>query len=79
MEIDHLKDLLKEFEPKVIYNQNLKNKSWFNIGGKSKVFFKAENLRDLAGFLKLLDDKEKIFVIGAGSNTLISDNFLMEL
>ena len=75
MEIDHLKDLFKEFEPKVIYNQNLKNKSWFNIGGKSKVFFKAENLRDLAGFLKLLDNKEKIFVIGAGSNTLISDNF----
>ena len=75
MEIDYLKDLFKEFEPKVIYNQNLKNKSWFNIGGKSKVFFKAENLRDLAGFLKLLDNKEKIFVIGAGSNTLISDNF----
>ena len=75
MEIDYLKDLLKEFESKLTYNQNLKNKSWFNIGGKSKVFFKAENLRDLVGFLKLLDNKEKIFVIGAGSNTLISDNF----
>ncbi len=74
MEIDHLKSLLKEFEPNVIYNQNLKNKSWFNIGGRSKVFFKAHNLKDLIRFLKILDNNERIFVIGAGSNTLISDN-----
>ena len=74
MQIHQLKDLLKDFDKNVIYNQDLKKKSWFNIGGKSKVFYKAENLKDLVKFLKLLDNKEKIFIIGAGSNTLISDN-----
>ena len=74
MQIHQLKDLLKDFDKNVTYNQELKKKSWFNIGGKSKVFYKAENLKDLVKFLKLLDNKEKIFIIGAGSNTLISDN-----
>ena len=73
MQIHQLKDLLKDFDKNVIYDQDLKKKSWFNIGGKSKVFYKAENLKDLVKFLKLLDNKEKIFIIGAGSNTLISD------
>ena len=74
MQIHQLKDLLKDFDKNVIYDQDLKKKNWFNIGGKSKVFYKAENLRDLVKFLKVLDNNEKIFIIGAGSNTLISDN-----
>ena len=74
MQIHQLKDLLKDFDKNVIYDQDLKKKSWFNIGAKSKVFYKAENLKDLVKFLKVLDNKEKIFIIGAGSNTLISDN-----
>ena len=74
MQIHQLKDLLKDFDKNLTYDQELKKKSWFNIGGKSKVFYKAENLKDLVKFLKLLDNKEKIFIIGAGSNTLISDN-----
>ena len=52
----------------------LKKKNWFNIGGKSKVFFKADNLKELIIFLKKLNNKEKIFILGAGSNTLINDN-----
>ncbi len=74
MQKPQLKDLLKDFNKNVIYDQDLKKKNWFNIGGKSKVFYKAENLRDLVKFLKVLDNNEKIFIIGAGSNTLISDN-----
>jgi len=74
MQIHQLKDLLKDFDNNVIYEQDLKKKNWFNIGGRCKVFYKAENLRDLVKFLKLLDNKEKIFIIGAGSNILISDN-----
>ena len=74
MQIPQLKNLLKDFDKNIIYGQDLKKKNWFNIGGKSKVFYKAENLKELIKFLKLLDNKEKIFVIGAGSNTLISDN-----
>ena len=73
MEINQLKELLKEFDYNVIFNQDLKKKNWFNIGDKAKIFFKADNLKDLAKFLKILNDREKIFIIGAGSNILVSD------
>ncbi len=68
-----LKNLLKEFGDNVKFDQDLKKKNWFNIGGKTKVFYKAENLKDLVKFLKRLEDNEKIFILGAGSNTLITD------
>ncbi len=74
MKINKLKNLLKEFEPNVKYEQDLKKKNWFNIGGKSKVFYRANDLKELSNFLKKLDNKEKIFVLGAGSNTLITDD-----
>jgi len=75
MKIIELKDLLKDFGEKVQFDCDLKKKNWFNIGGKSKVFYKAENLKELVSFLKKLNNLEKIFILGAGSNTLISDNF----
>ena len=74
MNIDYLKNLLSEFNDNVKFNHDLKKKNWFNIGGKTKVFFKAKNLKDLIMFLKKLENKEKIFILGAGSNTLISDD-----
>ena len=73
MKIKQLKTLLGEFGENVKFEYDLKKRNWFNIGGKSKVFFKAENLKELINFLKKINDKEKIFIIGAGSNTLISD------
>ena len=73
MKIDELKELLKKFDSNINYNADLKKKNWFNIGGKAKVFFKANQLKDLVEFLKILDNREKIYIIGAGSNTLITD------
>ena len=75
MEIDQLKKLLIKFDTQVIYNENLKKRNWFNIGGRAKVFFKADELKDLVDFLKTLDNKEKISTIGAGSNILVTDEF----
>ena len=74
MEIKELKNLLIEFGENVRFEYDLKKKNWFNIGGKSKVFYKAENLKELVNFKKKLNGKEKIFILGAGSNTLITDN-----
>ena len=74
MEINQLKKILVKFRDKLKFNYDLKKKNWFNIGGKTKVFYKAENLKELVDFLQKLDNKEKIFVLGAGSNTLISDD-----
>jgi UDP-N-acetylmuramate dehydrogenase len=73
MKTNELKKILQEFEENVIYEADLKKKTWFNIGGKAKVFFNANELKDLVKFLKTLNNKEKIYVIGAGSNTLITD------
>ena len=73
MKISELKLLLNKFDNNILYNLDLKNKSWFNIGGKTKVFFKADELNHLVEVLKILNNREKIHVIGAGSNTLISD------
>ena len=73
MKID-LAELSREFNDNLKLDYDLKKKNWFNIGGKTKVFYKAENLKELVSFLKKLDNKKKIFILGAGSNTLISDN-----
>jgi len=73
MKIKELKEILKEFGNNVRFEYDLKKKNWFNIGGKSKIFYKADNLRELVSFLKKLDNKERIFILGAGSNTLIND------
>ncbi len=74
MDTHKLKTLLNDFEKNVSFDYNLKKKNWFNIGGKAKVFYKADDLKELIKFLKILNNKKKIFVLGAGSNTLISDS-----
>ena len=73
MKID-LKELIVEFSDNLKLDYDLKKKNWFNIGAKTKVFYKAEDLKELIKLLKKIQDKEKIFILGAGSNTLISDN-----
>ena len=73
MKIIYLKKILKKFEKDIIFNADIKKKNWFNIGGKAKIFFRPAELKDLIEFLKILGNREKIHVIGAGSNTLITD------
>jgi len=63
----------KQIESEFKFNHNLKNLNWFNIGGKAKAFFKPDNLNDLINFIKNFGKKEKIFILGAGSNVLITD------
>ena len=73
METKKLKKILKDFGDKVQFEYNLKKRNWFNIGGTSKVFYIADDLKELVRFLKKLQNQEKIFILGAGSNTLITD------
>ena len=68
-----LNKLASEFKNSLKFNYDLKNKNWFNIGGKTEIFYKANDLKELIKFLKRILNKEKIFVLGGGSNTLISD------
>ena len=61
MKID-LKELILEFDNNLKLDYDLKKKNWFNIGGKTKAFFKADNLKELIKFLQKIQDKEKIFI-----------------
>ena len=45
MKID-LKDLTLEFS-NLKLDYDLKKKNWFNIGGKTKAFYKADSLKEL--------------------------------
>ena len=73
MLVDSLKKFSEKTKGKIIFDYNLKKTNWFNIGGNAKAFFKPENLKDLVNFLKIFGNKEKIFILGAGSNILIKD------
>ena len=67
-------DLIKKFSKNVSTNIELSKYSWFNLGGPAELFFKPENKNQLIEFLKhSKENKLKITVLGAGSNTLIRD------
>ena len=73
-----LKDLdifSKNIKGKIKFNYSLKNHTWLNIGGNAKIFFFPETLSELREFLLYLKrENNNLFIIGAGSNLLISDN-----
>ena len=69
----NLEEPYLEFKDNLNLDYDLKKKNWFNIGGKTKIYYKAKNLKELIKFLKKIDNKEKIFILGGGSNTLITD------
>ena len=70
----NLEILSDKFQGKIFFNYSIQKLNWFNIGGKTKVFFKPDNLKDLSIFLKEYGPKKKLLVLGAGSNILLNDN-----
>ena len=74
MDKNKIEVFTKQIKSELKFDYNLKKLNWFNIGGDAKVFFKPDNLDDLVTFLKTFGKSEKIFVLGAGSNILITDN-----
>ena len=74
MLLEEFKKFSNEVSSKIYSDYDLKKSNWFNIGGKAKIYFRPDNLPDLILFLKRFGNKEKIHILGAGSNTLISDN-----
>ena len=73
MDVDILKKFSEQTNGKLIFDYDLKKTNWFNIGGNAKAYFKPENLKDLINFIEKFGNKEKIFILGAGSNILIND------
>ena len=73
MRIQDLIELKNNKNIKLEFDYSLKKLNWFNIGGKAKIFFKPESLENLSIFLKAYNKRGKIFILGAGSNVLVSD------
>ena len=69
---------IEEFKIKnnsdIFFNFDIKKFNWFNIGGKTRIFFKPKNLKELKEFLVLYSNRGKIFILGLGSNVLFKDS-----
>jgi len=73
MHIRKLQEYSNQIGDKIKFDYELKKTNWFNIGGRAKAYFKPNTLNELSSFLKVFGNEERIFVLGAGSNVLISD------
>ena len=73
----NIKDIEKNsdnFTGKIYFDYDISKLNWFNIGGKTRIYFKPETLKDLTSFLKIYNNRGKIFIVGAGSNVLFKDH-----
>ncbi len=74
MKIDDIQKLSSNIDGEIFFQYNLKKLNWFNIGGRTEIFFKPNTLKSLVKFLNIYSKRGKIFILGAGSNVLINDN-----
>ncbi|MBN8511411.1 MAG: UDP-N-acetylmuramate dehydrogenase [Rickettsiales bacterium] len=66
MDLPKVKGVYKE-------DSKLAHLTWFKVGGNADILFKPLDEEDLADFLKQIDKKTPITIIGAGSNVIIRD------
>ena len=74
IKIENFESFKKKIKGKMIFDYDLKSTNWFNIGGKTRVYFKPDSLNELVLFLREFGNTQKVLILGAGSNILISDN-----
>ena len=74
METEDIKKLALSIDGDIFFDQSIKNLNWFNIGGKTKIFFRPNSLKGLIEYLKLYGSRGKIFILGNGSNVLFDDD-----
>ncbi len=71
----NLDNFSKKIKGKLRFDYSIKNHTWLNIGGNAKIFFVPETLTELRDFLlNIRNENNNFFIIGAGSNLLISEN-----
>ena len=73
MKLDDLENIEFYDNSRLNFDHDLSRLNWFNIAGKTKIFLFANSLKDLSIFLKKYKKRGKIFILGAGSNTLFGD------
>lgn len=71
---DKILQKIKEQIPRIQTDVLLKNYTTYKIGGPAKYFFVAKTKEDLVNAIKIAKDfKLEVFILGGGSNLLISD------
>ncbi len=73
MILSDIEKFANNIEGDIFFDFEIKKLNWFNIGGKTKIFFKPISLKELIEFLKLYSNRGKIFTLGSGSNVLFKD------
>ena len=73
MIINDIKKFAHDIKSDIFFDFDIKKLNWFNIGGKTRIFFKPKSLKELIDFLKLYSYRSKIFILGSGSNVLFKD------
>ena len=73
MQITDIKNSINTIDGNIFFDQSIKNLNWFNIGGKTQIFFKPNSLKGLIKYLNLYNSRGKIFILGNGSNVLFDD------
>jgi UDP-N-acetylmuramate dehydrogenase len=68
-----LKSALPQLRGRLLANEPLAPLTWFRVGGPAQVLFMPEDESDLAYFLKNLDGKISVTVVGLGSNLIVRD------
>jgi len=74
MVLSDIEKFAKDITGDIFFDFDIKKLNWFNIGGKTKIFFKPQSLKELIDFLELYSNRGKIFILGSGSNTLFKDD-----
>ena len=74
MELKDIEDFKNKYDADLFFNTDIKKLNWFNIGGRTRIFFKPNSLKALIEYLKLYAFRSKIFILGNGSNVLFDDN-----
>lgn len=67
---------LPDVRGKYLENQNLKEFTWFRVGGPAEILFQPADVEDLQHFLRNRPSHVPITTIGVGSNLLVRDGGL---
>jgi UDP-N-acetylmuramate dehydrogenase len=71
--IKDINEIKNKISGQLLFDENLSKYSWFNLGGPATILFKPKDLNELSFFLKNIKQFNNLYVLGAGSNTLIRD------
>ncbi len=74
-DIQIIKDIAIKYDISFLENEPLSRHTSFKIGGEAELFLNVDNIEQLKAVMKACDDNYiPLFVLGKGSNLLISDD-----